>query len=89
MFCEIANVALELCCVTVMVCVLAPAETVIVAVRGAFVVFVVVATLTVPFPVPDAGETVHHDRLLVALQLPALVTAKELFPAADDSEKAF
>jgi hypothetical protein len=89
LFCETANVALGLCCVTVTVCVFVPAVTVIVAVRGAFVAFAVVAILTVPLPVPDAGETVHHDWLLTAVQFPVLVTVRELFPAVDDSENAF
>ena len=56
-----------------------------VAIRLLVVVLAVYEAVIVPFPVPDAGETVHQATLLEAVQAQEPVTVKVVVPAAEET----
>jgi hypothetical protein len=58
-------------------------ENVSVATRGLQIVLAVKLAVTVAFPLPDAGERVHHAWLLETVHAQVVVNAKVVDPAAD------
>ena len=72
-------------CVTAMVCDKSPAFTVMVALRESVEVFSETIIMTLPSPEPEDGLSVHHERLLSAVQFVLEVMVKE-FEMLEDSK---
>ena len=77
-------------CVTLMVCMMSPPVTVMVAVRCEADVFPAAVTVTVPFSEPEFGETVSQDvSLLLTVQFTLDVTVKDLSSPENENSSEF
>lgn len=74
-------------CVTVTVRVILPAVNFTVAVRETVEVLASVDMLTMLFPVPEAGLTVHHEAVDDTVQVVFELTVIDLLPPSASNER--